>query len=628
MADKPIVTIDVDDSQFQGFVERFDKYRESVRDQPHDWAALGKGLKSSEGSFEKLALSVSGVTRALVNPRLETVFGTFSKLSTSVSKSWDAVAKSIEKSSKNISVFSRMTLGAGASVAKIAGIGFGVAAGVVGAVTGAASSLSDQNRENRGLNIKPGEAEAFKDQYGVALGVDSSFIEKIARMQADASQHSKLSQITAGGVSETDIQSQDPTELAIAVLRESAKAKQSLGPNWATYSGAYDAIGFQTLNNAANRPFEFWGDRKTAFDTERDKTALDPSKYDAGTDFTQHQAANWNELKSAFESAAIVLAPALTKFSDSATELALQLAKGLPGAVKKIADIADKINPLLPSLGRGSDPLDDAAIGIGQTVTDEKKWAKLKDAVSKSKGIQKGGQAQPFKWDWHHPFGTLRHDDTKPAQSQPAAPGASNDFGGVEAKFNLPTGVMRVIRKLESNGDDRAENPVTHAQGPFQIMPDNSKRMGIDPFNVEQASLAAGEILKGQLDKFHGNMGMALAGYDGDTHIESDAAKFNGKWLQGAKDETIAYLSRAMKEGVDTGLDASDTKYIAQRMSAQIAKLAKPRYQDLAEATGQGGNYQFQMPVRGERAAPHVFSLNVSAPPGMNVNLSAGQLVQ
>ncbi len=82
------------------------------------------------------------------------------------------------------------------------------------------------------------------------------------------------------------------------------------------------------------------------------------------------------------------------------------------------------------------------------------------------------------------------------------------------AKHNLPTSLVKAVIQTESGGNPRA---MSHAgaMGLMQLMPANVREAGIsDPFDPEQNIAAGTRQLAGLMDQYHGDLDLALAGYN------------------------------------------------------------------------------------------------------------------
>lgn len=81
-------------------------------------------------------------------------------------------------------------------------------------------------------------------------------------------------------------------------------------------------------------------------------------------------------------------------------------------------------------------------------------------------------------------------------------------------KYELPPELLRGVIRAESNYQVRA---VSHAgaQGLMQLMPGTAKELGVDnPFDIEQNINGGARYLRKMLDKFDGDIKLALAAYN------------------------------------------------------------------------------------------------------------------
>ena len=82
------------------------------------------------------------------------------------------------------------------------------------------------------------------------------------------------------------------------------------------------------------------------------------------------------------------------------------------------------------------------------------------------------------------------------------------------AKHGLAPELVRAVIHTESGGNPRAVSPAG-AMGLMQLMPANVKEAGItDPFDPEQNIAAGTRQLSGLMQQYHGNLDLALAGYN------------------------------------------------------------------------------------------------------------------
>ncbi|MGI4790164.1 MAG: lytic transglycosylase domain-containing protein [Janthinobacterium lividum] len=110
----------------------------------------------------------------------------------------------------------------------------------------------------------------------------------------------------------------------------------------------------------------------------------------------------------------------------------------------------------------------------------------------------------------------------------PVAPGASDvvpistassgDYETLIQKYavqnNLEPSLVKAVIQTESGGNPRSVSSAG-AMGLMQLMPDNVKEAGIsDPFDPEQNIAAGTKQLSGLLTQYHGDVDLALAGYN------------------------------------------------------------------------------------------------------------------
>ena len=108
-------------------------------------------------------------------------------------------------------------------------------------------------------------------------------------------------------------------------------------------------------------------------------------------------------------------------------------------------------------------------------------------------------------------------------------------------RFNLPENLIASVIQAESNFQVNAVSPAG-AQGLMQLMPATARELGVDdPFDVQQNINGGAGYLRQMLDRFGGDVRLALAAYNaGPGTVE----KYNGNVPYR---ETQNYIERVLK---------------------------------------------------------------------------------
>jgi len=102
------------------------------------------------------------------------------------------------------------------------------------------------------------------------------------------------------------------------------------------------------------------------------------------------------------------------------------------------------------------------------------------------------------------------------SQNEPSLADASIEslISKISGQHGLDPDLVRAVIRVESNYDPRAVSR-RGAQGLMQLMPETANRFRVlDPFNAEQNIRAGAQYLKYLLQRFQGNLKLALAAYN------------------------------------------------------------------------------------------------------------------
>lgn len=131
-------------------------------------------------------------------------------------------------------------------------------------------------------------------------------------------------------------------------------------------------------------------------------------------------------------------------------------------------------------------------------------------------------------------------NSTQKAQIEDAVKKASQKYG-------VDTNLIKSVMKTESNFNPNAVSGAG-AKGLMQIMPANFKSLGIsDPFNIYQNVDGGTKLLKEYLDKYNGNVEMALMAYNGGPTRMKNRGVTSVEHIYKMPKETQNYVKKVMK---------------------------------------------------------------------------------
>jgi hypothetical protein len=641
---KPIVKIAVDTEEFDDFQKKFASYQEQLAAQPRAWDSIDTSIGGVRSSFDQAANSFITLNRAALDPKLLASLGNVEKSSKNTATFWKATTLDLEKSSKFMTNIARGNL----SLAAFGGV-LGAAAGLGGAVAGAAtastSDIATKNRDARSLDLPFGATQAFTADFQ-QFGLGEADLSKMADVQSDIK---KWRPLLAAGFSTDEIKNDDVEKLTSDFAKRASQQYSAWQKAGLPASTLAESRGFnQILSNGQLRTGASYGPE--AFDTqqaqyEKDQPqmAIDQAQADAATKNKSILDANWQMSINAIEGAFDTLTPEITKLETGFTQatVAFLKSKDVKADLEDLASGLESVNKFLHFVGKvNADPKNSPDAGAQDSVHQfgidavkgvKRAWDDLTSGHADKVFGSVGQTPTPTdihdsSWGWHHPFGTLTHDDGGPAPDL----GNGADWGSGDKAHDFAAKVaaaLPVISKIESNGNPSAVNPASGAAGEYQLMPATARKLNIDPMDPVASKAAAGKVLTDFLEKYHGDFAKALAGYDGDGHIDADEKKYGGDWLRGAKPETLSYLDKAEKYGLDLGLSDANRAYISEQLGTVPGST---RSTDTGSSSDRNQGYGFQVPrpLASTAQAPFNLNVNVSNPAGASVAISAGSLPQ
>jgi hypothetical protein len=316
VADQPIIKIPLDSAEFDEFTDKFMRYQKKLEEQPEAWAGTRKGIKNSNSEFKEMGKALNALVNKSTDPKFAKSFGTIQKGSKETETSWAKIVKDIEKSTKEMTNFSRLSLGGGGMgmFGKLLGLG-GIASlltSIYGGVVNSAATVAAQNKSSKSLGLDLGKEQAF-GIYGKQLGLTRDDLENAENAKEDATQ--RLPFITAG-ITDDQFQNMDAAELAW----QTAKNKAKMYSEWEQTSPQFalnqaQARGWQDSPDELRLLARNYRDGKLDpaqqdYENNWKKMGLDQAAADQDTAFDTHQAANWQDIETAWHlTAGLTLPP-------------------------------------------------------------------------------------------------------------------------------------------------------------------------------------------------------------------------------------------------------------------------------------------------------------------------------
>jgi len=111
--------------------------------------------------------------------------------------------------------------------------------------------------------------------------------------------------------------------------------------------------------------------------------------------------------------------------------------------------------------------------------------------------------------------------NTIPTSAAPVTQKIDDIIRSAADQYDLDPALIKAVISVESNGNPKAVSPAG-AQGLMQLMPKTAADLGVtDPFDAAQNVRAGSRYLKQLLDRYKGNLQLALAAYNwGMGHLE------------------------------------------------------------------------------------------------------------
>ena len=541
MSFKSIIDIDVNDAQFKEFYKLFQDYKDRVGEIPQAW-------KDIEAQTKRAAKAQKELSGKSWSPQQ------FRKVREEMKKTADEqkrfhayslrTAIQMDKMAKSAKGIAHSFLGIGKTMAHMAGWGLGLgAAGLFGLGELGNMAVSRQ-KSAAGVGVNQGNIQAWKtymQQY-----VDSGMIGKVANAQTSIKGQWQLHYMT--GLPMGQIRSMSPDELAFQVSmserqywKTAPKGMQTMLPKW--------TAGFSQFSTPEEARELASHHRSTlAGAWAKDQAAAKAWHIGRGSvsewrQFTQSLSAAGHELETVLTNRLAALAPYMKTFVDSITKDAKAFIESTltPANVKAFGEGMKAVATYLGSpaflhgVKQAGQALDDVVHAI--------LWAakKLHWMTSQDQVPNKAGRTSS---------GLINGKTNLPPYTHILQSEAVKKYylSQLEQKYKLPAGSLWGVYGAESSYGKNTGPSSAGALGPFQIMPENFRKLGIkNPQSFMQEAKGAAIILAQNQAMYRGDIRKSLAAYNSSPSTVNRAISSKGThWMEAVPAETRSYVPKVM----------------------------------------------------------------------------------
>jgi hypothetical protein len=522
------INVDVDDSAFRNFLDAFKKYQSGLEESGEQWGvvvtATGQAAESAtvwRGAIEAGSDALAHATSlgSKFQQSAEKAAGAFAK----VQSATKGAASHIKEATAALLKWSALTL-----------VGGGVGAWSMDAL---GSHVSGVRTGAMRAGTTAGGLEAFKINFG-RFGNAEGVLNRVAEIQNSAD-HTALRNL---GITDAEINSMDPADLAALAYRKLQERAKGQNPNflgdWLSSNRINEVFDLGQALQARSTSAEEMQDVQQHYRRDRPRLEMTPEAQLGWTKFTMTLDLASGVIKKAFAENLSHITGGLGKLSDAFSEvLRVLLDKGGPveDALKwlnnKLIEFADDIGN--GAVKRKLNSFFDGVHDLAETI---KKLFDGLVSVAEFFGLYKRpprtGGASPYAWsgentprDW---FGGGDAGKATPGGTTPQAftGGQNSELKAIMDKAAREAGIdPRVMygihagESLHSNRYDVKDDALESSWGPFQL----NRRRGLgvqferetgldvrDPRTIPQQAQWVAQFLKrgGDLRNwagYHGN---------------------------------------------------------------------------------------------------------------------------
>ncbi|MBR8362175.1 transglycosylase SLT domain-containing protein [Burkholderia sp. AU19243] len=549
MANKPIISIDVNAEQFKAFYELYEQFEAKVASMPKEWQQIDTSMRRSAATAKSLTSGIQSSTEAQrqFNIMAREGLHTMSKM-----------AKEASNVGKAVFDIGKWLLKIGAIGGGIAGLG-----GILGAISlrDLAHSAVTEQRGARGVGLTPGQYKAFGMDFGRFL--DPSILSHVA--DAQNSYQGRVWLGLATGLGAQAVANQGPDQLAMRLATRAhdwwtkTPSSQRTAENLAAAGFTQSGLTLEDVRRLGNTPLSELQSARAQYGSDQRSLNVSNGTTQAWYEFDRQISLAGRTLETSLTNRLVELAPSLRSFVTTLTKDADQLINDIftPKNLKAVEDGITGLTNYLGSPTFQQDMRDFAGL-IGLVAGAIRKAARFFgiDTSSTSNADVGNFDLGSGANDWstggisstEKALGYTRHALTMPGDP-------AGYLANIEKQRGLPPGTLSRMWQVESKSGKNLVGPLLkngdQAIGDFQFTSGtwNDWGNGGDRFSFKDQAGASGRYMQSLMRKYGGDIRKALAAYNwGPGNLDKDIAKNGGQWDSHLPTETRNYIAQIAGE--------------------------------------------------------------------------------
>ncbi|WP_186194466.1 lytic transglycosylase domain-containing protein [Burkholderia gladioli] len=540
MANKPIISIDVNADQFKAFYELFQQFEAKVETMPKEWHEIDAAVRRTSTAAKTLSSTIQSSTEAQRQ---------FNIMAREGLQTMSKMAKEAGNVGKAVFDIGKWLLKFGAIGAGIAGLG-----GILGTLSLrdlAHSAVTDQ-RGARGVGLTTGQYKAFGNDF--SRFIDPGVLSTIANQQGDFTGRMWLGQAT--GFGQSQVIGMGPDQLALRMMRRahdwwtSTPEAMRTAQTYQVTGLAQSGIPFEDARRLGNTPWSEVQQQINRYGPDSRQFNVNDKTVQAWYLFENQIKNAGTQIQTSLTNRLVELSPSLRSFISALTKDAdILIGRVLtPSNLKALEDGMEGVAKYLGSpqvyedmkrIASGIGVLARALGSIGVLFGESGKTDPAKTLDMSIGGGKSPSSAEMF-------LGRTRHALTSPSKAK-----SLEILSALDKKNGLPAGTLAAIWGIESGSGNNLEGPLLRtgdrAIGDFQFTSGTWKDWGSggDRYSFADSADAAGRYL-GSLYKRNGNdISKALAAYNwGPGALAGDIAANGAQWDSHLPEQTRKYLDK------------------------------------------------------------------------------------